>query len=175
MFMNKRVFIIVGIVILFICIFIFFYYRDNNYNYRWDDKGYLDDISYDVPGNFKSDRYTYSDNYHYYNNSISCSFNVKYFSVYDISNGEEYLKDNIRFTLNDEVSDISLVDLNGDKWYYMTVNRRSDTSYYYAIIKNDKGYVLEYEINDYLRGDTDKKDNFCYVSYDKIISSVKLK
>lgn len=173
--MNKRVFIIIGIVILFVGILIFFYYEDNDYNYKWDDKGYLDDISYDVPGRFESDKYTYSDNYHYYNNSISCSFNVKYFGTYNISNGEEYLRDSIRFTLNDKVSDISLVDLNGDKWYYMTVNSGDNISYYYATIKNDKGYVLEYEVNDYLRGDTDKRDNFCYVSYDKIISSVRLK
>ena len=48
--------------------------------------------------------------------------------------------------------------------------------YYYATIKDDEGYLLEYEIMDYNRGDSmEGAKSFCYAEYDKIISSVKFK
>ena len=88
---------------------------------------------------------------------------------------EEYLKDNIRFTLNDDVEKIKEVDINNYKWYLMVKNSKSYKNYYYATIYNGVGYYMEYEIYDYNNGDHEGNDNFCEVSYDTIISSVRFK
>ena len=37
------------------------------------------------------------------------------------------------------------------------------------------GYYLEYELSDYMNGDYGDEGDFCKSSYDKIISSVRIK
>ncbi len=135
---------------------------------------YLENISYDVPGEFEKSEY--GEYYHYYGNNVSCNFEVNDFSIYSYSNGKEYLEDSVSVHLNDEVSDIKEVDLNGDLWYSFSKKNDSGISYYYAIVKGDKGYYLEYEIRDSYHGDySDNENNFCKASYGEVISSVKLK
>ena len=134
----------------------------------------LENISYDVPGEFEKSKY--GEYYHYYGNKVSCDFKVDDFSTYSYSNGKEYLEDNVSVHLNDEISDVKEVDLNGDLWYSFNRKSRGNISYYYAIVKEDKGYFIEYEIRDYYHGDySNGENNFCKISFDKIISSVKLK
>lgn len=164
--------IVIGIIILVSGI-IYYFVRDD-YHY-YDDKDYLSNISYDISSEFDSSIYDSSRYYHYYGDYISCNFSVNYFNTYNISNGEEYLKNRINITLSDKVSDIEEVDINNYKWYYMKVDSGDTIKYYYATIEKDIGYELEYNIHDYLRGDSNSNDRFCFDEYDKIISSVKLK
>ena len=171
--MRKKVLLFIGIIIVIIAIYIIYKVNDN-YNYG-DYYDYLDNISYDISNKFKESEYS-GGYYHYYGNNVSCTFDVDSFSTYNYFNGSDYIKDRITFTLNDKVSDIKEVDLNGYKWFYFGVDGGNNKEYYYATIKDDKGYLLKYEISDYLRGDSNKdRDSFCYTEYDKIISSVRFK
>ena len=78
-------------------------------------------------------------------------------------------------SMMDDLS-VKEVDLNGDMWYSFSRKNSNGISYYYAIVKKDKGYFLEYEISDYYHGDySNGENNFCKASYDEIISSVRLK
>ena len=171
--MRKKVLLFIGIIIVIIFIYIIYKVNDN-YNYG-DYYDYLDNISYDISSKFEVSKYSRG-YYHYYDNDISCTFDVDSFSTYNYFNGSDYIKDSITFTLNDKVSEIKEVDLNGYKWFYFGVDGGNNKEYYYATIKDEKGYLLKYEISDYLRGDSNKdRDSFCYTEYDKIISSVRFK
>ena len=166
----KKIIIILGIVVVVgMLVYSFVKYdRENEY------VDFLENISYDVPKEFEKSKY--GEYYHYYGNNVSCNFEVDDFSTYSYSNGKEYLEDNVSVHLNDEVSDVKEVDLNGDLWYSFNRKSGGNISYYYAIVKNDKGYYIEYEMRDYYHGDySNGENNFCKASYDKIISSVKLK
>lgn len=177
--MDKRVkiFLILFVVII-VGLILYYYYEEKEYRYgdeKEKDK-YLSNIIYEVPSSFEKDNNYAGYNYNYYKLYNHCSFEVKYFDIYNnYENGEEYLKDNIRFTLNDDVENIKEVDINNNKWYLMVKNSKSYKNYYYATIYNGVGYYMEYEIYDYNNGDHEASDNFCEVSYDKIISSVRFK
>ena len=167
--MKKILFILVGVIIVFfVCSWI---YKQST-DYYYDGNEYLDNISYVISDKFEESEYSRG-YYHYYDDGISCSFDINDYSTYSYKNGSDYLKDRITFTLNDEVSEISEVDLNGYKWYYMSVSKRGNINYYYATVKNDRGYILNYEINDYSYGDSLSGDKFCDTEYDKVISSVR--
>ena len=169
----KRNVLIIGAIIFVIVIFVIYKVNDNIYD---DDYyKYLDNIDYKVSSEFEESKYS-KGYYRYYNDDISCNFSIDSFSTYSYKDGSEYLKDDIRFTLNDKVSDINEVDLNGYKWYSLTVEHNNEISYYYATVKDDNGYLLEYKIRDYNNGDYgNSKENFCYVEYDRIISSISFK
>ena len=168
----KKVYIIIFVVIILVVIFIFCFIKDNVI----ESGNNLSDISFDIDNRFEANIYDSSGYYHYYSDDISCSFDVSYYGNYKYNSGNDYLRDMVMFSLNDEVSEIKEIELNGYKWYYMSVDSGDKKTYYYATIKNDKVYELEYDISDYKRGDrTEDESNFCYSEYDKVISSVKLK
>lgn len=134
----------------------------------------VEGISYNVPLEFE--RSKYGDYYHFYEDDVSCDFDVSDFSTYSYKSGKEYLENYVTIHLSDEVSEIKEVDLNGDLWYSFSKKNDSGISYYYAIVKDDKGYYLEYAIRDYYHGDySGNENNFCKASYGEVISSVKLK
>lgn len=168
----KKIYIIIFAVIVLVVISIFYFTKDNDYVVD----SHLSDISFDIDDRFEANIYDSSGYYHYYSDDISCNFDVSYYDNYKYNSGNDYLRDMVMFSLNDEVSEIKEIELNGYKWYYMSVDSDGKKSYYYATIKSDKVYELEYDISDYKRGDrTEDESNFCYSEYDKIISSVKLK
>ena len=152
--MNKKILIGIGVVVVVILVVSFVrYYEDNSYY----EEEYLKNISYD-------------------GDDVSCHFEVMDFSTYSSKSGKEYLENYVSVHLSDEVSDVKEVDLNGDMWYYFNSKNRGNISYYYAIVKEDKGYYLEYTIRDDKNGDYGNgENNFCKASYGEIISSVKLK
>lgn len=170
--MKKVILIIVGVVIV---LFVLYFIGNHKYEYHLD-YGYLDNISYNI-----SDEFEGSDSsrgyYHYYGDNSSCSFSVDNFYVNsNYKDAKDYLRNNLYFTLNDKVSEIEEVSLNGYQWYYLKKEDDGGVTYYYATIKGDTGYVLEYDINDYNNGDYNKDDyNLCYMEYDRIISSVRFK
>ena len=134
----------------------------------------LEGISYHVPLEFEKSEY--GEYYHYYGDDVSCHFEVMDFSTYSFKSGKEYLENYVTIHLSDEVSDVKEVDLNGNVWYYFSSKNRGNISYYYAIVKEDKGYYLEYTIRDDKNGDySNGENNFCKASYGEVISSVKLK
>ena len=169
--MNKKILIGIGIVVVVIIVVSFVrYYEDNSYY----GEEYLKNISYGVPREFEKSKY--GEYYHYYGDDVSCNFVVRDFSTYSSKSGKEYLENYVSVHLSDEVSDVKEVDLNGDMWYYFSSKNRGNISYYYAIVKEDKGYYLEYTIRDDKNGDySNGENNFCKASYGEIISSVKLK
>lgn len=174
---KVKVFLIIFAVII-VGLIVFSYCED--YKYRYEDEKerdkYLSNIIYEVSDSFKRDEYTYSVNYSYYQSYNHCSFEIKYFDNYNkYVSGDEYLRDNIRFTLNDDVENVKEVDINNNKWYLIIKNSKSYKNYYYATIYNGVGYYMEYEIYDYNNGDYEGNNNFCEVSYNKIISSVRFK
>ena len=170
--MNKKILIGIGIVIVFVLLGVSFvrYYEDSSLY----ENDYLKGISYDVPREFEKSKY--GEYYHYYGDNVSCNFEIDDFSTYSYKNGKEYLENNVSVHLSDEVSDVKEVDLNGDMWYSFSGKNSNGISYYYAVVKEDKGYFLEYEISDYYHGDySNGENNFCKASYGEIISSVRLK
>ena len=171
MSMNKKVLLVIGVIIVIVVSYIIYKINDNyNYGYYYE---FLNNISYDISSKFEEGKYS-KGYYHYYGDDVSCSFNIDSFSTYNYSNGSDYIKDRINFTLNDKVSEIEEVDLNGYKWFYFSVDGGDNKEYYYATIKDDKGYLLEYEIRDYNRGDSmEGTKSFCYAEYDNSISSVR--
>ena len=169
--MNKKILIGIGVVVVVIIVVSFVRYYEDSFD---DEEDYLKDISYDVPREFEKSEY--GEYYHYYGDDVSCHFEVMDFSTYSSKSGKEYLENNVSFYLSDEVSEIKEVDLNGDLWYSFSKKNDSGISYYYAIVKDDKGYCLEYTIRDYYHGDySGNENNFCKASYGEVISSVKLK
>ena len=168
----KKLYTIIFVVIILVVIFIFCFIKDNVI----ESGNSLSDITFDIDDRFEASLYDGSGYYHYYSDDISCNFDFSYYSNYRYITGDDYLRDMVKFSLNDEVSEIKEIELNGYKWYYMSVDSDGKKTYYYATIKNDKVYELEYDISDYKRGDrTEDESNFCYSEYDKVISSVKLK
>ena len=169
--MNKKILIGIGVVVVVIIVVSFVRYYEDNFYY---EEEYLQNISYDVPREFEKSEY--GEYYHYYGDDVSCHFEVMDFSTYSSKSGKEYLENYVSVHLSDEVSDVKEVDLNGDMWYYFSSKNRGNISYYYAIVKEDKGYYLEYTIRDDKNGDYGNgENNFCKVSYGEIISSVTLK
>ena len=175
--MDKRLKVIGIIFIVVLIITIIYIISDKDYNhYHEKPNKYLSNITYIIPESFEKDTYTYSINYHYHENYTSCNFEIKYFDNYNnYQNGGDYLKDNIRFTLNANISDIKEININNNKWYLIEKFNNSYKNYYYATIYKGIGYYMEYEIYDYNNGDHEGNNNFCNISYNKIISSVKFK
>lgn len=165
----KKVIIILGIIVVVgMLVYSFVKYEREN--------AYVDPlvgITYVVPSEFEKSKY--GEYYHYYGDDVSCSFDVSAFSTYSYESGKDYLENHVSVYLSDEVSFIEEVDLGGDVWYYFSRKNRGYVYYYYAIVKDDKGYYLEYEINDYLDDYNDNENNFCKASYGEVISSIKLK
>ena len=169
--MNKKILIGIGVIVVVILVVSFVRYYEDSSLYEND---YLKGISYDVPREFEKSKY--GEYYHYYGDNVSCNFEIDDFSTYSYKNGKDYLENNVSVHLSDEVSDVKEVDLNGDMWYSFSRKNSNGISYYYAIVKGDKGYFLEYEISDYYHGDySNGENNFCKASYGEIISSVRLK
>ena len=169
--MDKRFFVAIGLIVVVIGLWGYFKFYDRD---RYDDNDYVENISYDVPSKFEKSNY--GEYYHYYGDGVSCDFSVEDFSTYSYSDGKKYLERGVSIYLSDEVSEVREVDINGDLWYSFGRKNGGDVSYYYAIVKDGKGYFLEYSIRDHMNGYYDgDKDSFCKDSYDRIIKSVKLK
>ena len=174
--MDKRLKVVCVMLVLLIGVAIIYGYYKNRYSYVGKVNKNLDNLIYTVPDSFEKDNYTYSVDYSYHENYTSCDFEVKYFDNYNnYKNGEEYLRDNIRFTLNDKIGDVKEVNINNYKWYLLEKENSSYKNYYYATIYDGKGYYMEYQIYDYNNGDHEENSNICNISYDKIISSVRFK
>ncbi len=169
--MNKKWLVVLGAIVIIILLVIFTFYSFHDVYYHYAEE-YLNNISFVISDKFSVSKYSRG-YYSHYDNDVSCNFIVEdyYGDVY--SDGSEYLKKYVYFTLSDEVSDIEEVTLNGYPWYFMRVDNKNGVSYYYSTIWNGTGYKIEYSIRNY--GLDNNRNSFCYMEYDEVISSVKFK
>lgn len=171
--MKKKI-VIVLVLIFIVLLFVLGVYIFNRTNYSKKRNG-LNNLSYKVPREFEANIYDSYRSYHYSGDNQSCSFSVDTFSTYSNKSGEDYLRSHVYFTLNDDIGEVEEVSINDKIWYKLEKFSNNHKSYYYAIVVQDVGYEVEYTIYDYLNGDYVGNNNFCGESYEKIISSMKIK
>ncbi len=136
----------------------------------------FEEITYNVPSEFKYDDYYATKDYRYSDNEVYCNFTIRSSNKEYYDNLEKWFKERINFNLNDKVSELNEVDINGKT--FLNINRENihEKIYYYGVSSSNYNYFIEYIISDYKNGDReDINDNLCYNSLDKIISSINVK
>ena len=171
--MKKKIIVILSVIFIILLI-AFGVYLSSRHNYSKKRNG-LNNLSYKVPREFEANIYDSYRSYHYSENNQSCSFSVDTFSTYSNKSGDDYLKSHVYFTLNDDIGKVEEVSINDRGWYKLEKYSSNHKSYYYATVVGDVGYDVEYTIYDYLNGDYVGNNDFCGESYEKIISSMKIK
>lgn len=144
------------------------------------DDGYFDShkkeenigLTYQIPDYFQAGSYN-GDGYYYYSyndydTDTSCSINVykrENYSLYQ--NGEEFLRDDVRSSKNQEVSEIGTQEINQKIWYFITVEDKYSITTTYALVEGDMIYKIEYVI--YEDG-----ISYCKSNQDEFIRSLKV-
>ena len=172
---NKSLFIPIVIIVLVVIVSIIYGIISSSKTHY--SKNLFNEISYEVPSDFKKDEdYTYTRYYNYSENSVYCTFsvNVTEKEYYDDIN--DWFKEKIVFTLNDKVSELKEVTINNAKMLYVDKERGSYTDYYYGMETSKYYYLLTYSISDYKHGDGNGLEaNICLNAKDKIIGSVNVR
>ena len=175
--MKKGKFIIIAIVVIILVIILSAVINEKIEYQKYEKKDIeaLKNISVKVPKKFEKHTYSSSIDYSLYEDDTSCSLSidVNTNSYKHYEDGKDYLEDNTYITLKDKVTEIQEIELNNYKWHYLSVEKNGNLSYYYATIKENTIYELEYRINDYTNGE--EKNNYCDSIKDEIISTVKIK
>ena len=176
--MKKKIpIIIIGIIVVFVILVVVAMVLDkiDMYEYEKAQKEALKTISVKVPKKFERSDSSYSKNYYLFEDDIECSFRVSVdtdtFSYYE--DGKDYLEKRTNITLKDKVSEIEEIKINNYLWHYLSVENEDKITYHYATIKENIIYELEYEIEDYTKGEN--PNNYCANIKDEIISTVKIK
>ena len=128
------------------------------------------DIDFEVPKDFEKTGAFHS--YYYYKDGISCRFAVDSSEIYQ-EDFEKWFKSRLIVNLNDEVGDLKEIEINGNKAFSVEVRSNDSVEHHYALRSSKYYYSIEYTISNY-----DKEENpehLCYVSEDKILSSIKIK
>jgi len=178
--MKKKkaiMYILLAILGLIVCIEIIFkilHKMQDNIDEKEKAKTF-EEISYTIPKEFERDEEYYGKYYNYVGDSIYCGvFIYSYEKYYD--DFLEWFKNQIHINLNDSVSEIEEIELNNKKVYSVEIKNENEIEYHYGIESSNYYYSIEYYISDRLKGDrVDMDTNPCYVSKDKIISSIKIK
>ena len=174
--MKRVIQVTIGFVIVIVLIIVgaLIQLHIENKKFEKEEEEALSKISFKMPKKFKKESYSYLKEYTYDDKNASCSFKVNTYDNYeDYNDGKDYLEDRIYITLKDKISEIQEIKLNNYKWYFFSIEKNNNISYYYATIKDDRAYELEYEIYDYSKGEVES--NYCTQQKDEIIASVKLK
>ena len=136
------------------------------------------ELIYNNPNKFEKsmDEVDYK-SYYYYSDNINCSYVITMYENYKkYKDGNNYLEDNITFTLNDKVGEVEEKSIGNYKWYLLKIDKGSETEYNYATIYNNNTYELTYKIHDYMKGDySSEADNYCYNALDELLSSLSFK
>ena len=174
--MKRVIMIIIGFVTVILLIILggLIQIHIDNKEFEKEEEEALSKISYKIPKKFKEESYSYLKNYTYYDKNASCTFKVNSYENYnEYVDGKDYLEDRIFITLKDKISEIKEIKLNNYKWYSFSVENNNRITNYYATIKEDRAYEIEYEIYDYSKGEVE--NNYCTQQKDEIIATVKLK
>ena len=178
---NPFIGIIIVIGIIIILIFVPFLWPSIPNNYKENNKEYFKEISYTVPSEFELDDYHHSRNYSYYDTSLNCYIDIRAQEKLREQSFEKWFKGDISFTLNDELSELEELEINGNKILGIQKRRGEDYSwseveYYYGVESSNYYYMIEYRIIDYKNGDrTDTETSMCLSTLDTFLSSIKTK
>ncbi len=137
----------------------------------------FDEIEYIIPDEFEeTDGSIYSKSYYYRDDDAYCYIYVRP-DEKDLYNEDKevWFKGNIRLSLNDKVSDLKELDVNGKKVLFVEKDSNGDITKYYAFESSNNYYLLEYEINRYNDENETYKNSPCYTLVDEVINSVKTK
>ena len=88
---------------------------------------------------------------------------IKYFT-----SSEDLITQMVKFYKEDNATPLKKETINGINWYSFSFTNDIGTSYYYALDKNNKVYVLNYDV----QSDTDSN---CETYRGEIINSIKEK
>lgn len=138
--------------------------NNNNINNSNTNKnGY---VYVDVPSVLEASSYN-DDTYRYYsliNSTDYCNLTMSMHITSSLS-AKDYLESVVTYSLSDSVSSIITKEINGETWYYMSVQNSYSTSYYYAKMYNGKVYFIQYRIVD--------DSGVCSKAYSDTINSMR--
>ncbi len=171
---NKKA-IPVFVVLFIVIVFVIFFKTRNSDNLFSDNL--FSEISYEVPSNFESEEdYTYSRYYRYYDNDVYCNLSVSADESTIYGDFKEWFANSVHFNLNDKVSELKEITINGNEMYYVDKKSKNSTVYYYGVKSSNYYYSITYTLNDYENGDrADIETNLCYTAKNQIINTVKVK
>ena len=159
------------IILIFLCLFI------AGCGDKYKNEEDFKEIEYNIPESFTNDNdNTFGRYYNCDDNDVYSYVAIHSYekSLYDSK--EKWFKNNFTFTLNDKVSDLEELDINGNKVLFLKIESEHNVNYCYGFESSNNYYSLSYSIYDYKSGDrADMDTNKCYISHEDIINSVKLK
>jgi len=174
--MVKAIVIIVSIIFsiigIFSFIFIVFIIVDTVEDKMYDNevRESFSELILDAPDEFDKDD-TYYINYSYDDNGTYCYMNIYPSEKYNTLEYE--FNESVRYTLNDKVSGLNELNINGNKVLNAEVETEDSKEYYYGIESKNYYYIIKYSIYDNMKGDrSDIDTNLCYSAKDRIISSL---
>ena len=161
---NSIIGIVVIVVIAFVIIFLIVNKGNSKLPIKQSDsispeKEILDKLSFKKFDVLDEDDYAFFKSLYCNENGFSLSIIV---SFEEIKNNcldiESCLKSNVIITLDDEVSDIEEVDINGIKWNKITITKKDNVTEYYITEKYEHFYLVELDLWDYYNGDREDID-----------------
>ena len=162
---------IISFISIFIIVFCFIFNEipdkiDKHNNYINDNSK----LEYVVPDIFKDNNYHSKDyaNYSYYNNNASCNILISNSIMYEDTNIDNYIKNDVTIKMDDTVSDIKTSNINNYEWKYVEIKSENSIEYYYASIFDNRVYKVKYKINK-------DNNNLCTNGYNTFINSLKFK
>ena len=133
------------------------------YDHKYRVKNYF--LVY-VPSVFKDSSTSYNYKYTYSSSDIllnACRFSFNAIKKY--SDPLRYINELKQYNINNNPTDITIVNINDRKWYTFSFDSLAGRMDYYTTAINDKVFLMEFEKEENAPED-------CYVYKDKIISSV---
>ena len=169
---NKVIIAIIAVLVTILGIIGVRKLLESDYN---DDEMYTE-ITYTVPDSFEYDDNSYTKYYSYYMDSGYCSFYIDADDKDYYDGLKDWFNERIRFSLNDKVSDLTEVIINGNKMFYIDKKGKYGTEYYYGVESSNHYYLLIYTVYDRSNGDrSDYGTNICDTARDEIIKTVNVK
>ncbi len=107
------------------------------------------EFSITVPSQFKND--STSSEYQYEYTSSSGGFNkcsISFTSPEDFSNAEDLIRQIAKYETDNNPTTVTKNSINNIEWYWFTLNDSFGKKYYYGTTKNNKVFLLEYEIQE---------------------------
>ena len=164
----KIVFIVVGCIgTIFAFIILLGFIIDKREDIRFDREimEEFSDIEYSIPNEFK--KYGSYHNYNYYGSGESCRFSAYASKKYN-EDFENWFKGTILTNLNDEVGDLTTINLNGKETLFVEIKSNDNTEHHYGFRSPNYYYHIEYTISN-------PKSNKCNMFEDEILKSIKIK
>ncbi|MBQ8131479.1 MAG: hypothetical protein IJ193_03220 [Bacilli bacterium] len=145
-------------------------------NYDRENKELFSELSFEIPEGFKEDDYSTMKFVSYDNNSVYFNLDITAREKSYYKTAEEFLKDEVYFSLDDEVGELKEEEINGIKMVTLEAKKKYGDEYYYSMESSNYIYFFKFNIRDYEDGDREDIDsNPCLTAKNKILYSIKLK